>query len=171
MKRLAPLLGILFLASLIVGLFIVAGRTQRMVVVHEGNTSKQPIPMELNRYQDSDCGMVIDDLSYASQVVGPDGKTWFFHDHGGMAAWLQTKAFKTDAVIWVMDRKTQSWIDGRSAWYSRNEMTPMEYGFGAYSDSTGGRVGFEAMQRLMLRGETMANPAVRKQILESSWKP
>lgn len=34
--------------------------------------------MVLNKFQDSDCGMVIDTLDYASQVIAPDRKTWFF---------------------------------------------------------------------------------------------
>jgi len=28
--------------------------------------------------------MVIDSLEYASEVIAPNGNTWFFHDHGGM---------------------------------------------------------------------------------------
>ena len=47
--------------------------------------------MVLGKYQDSDCGMIINDLTYASQVSSDGKKTWFFHDHGGMANWLNQK--------------------------------------------------------------------------------
>jgi len=152
-------------------LFVGLGNTQQLVVVVEGNLSQQPLELALNKYQDSECGMIIDDLGYASQVISPAGKTWFFHDHGGMAAWLTTKSFAKDAVIWVWDRHNQGWINGRTAWYSRVEETPMFYGFGAYSDSSLGTVNFDTMQNHMLAGETMADPVYRKYLLSQAWKP
>jgi len=161
---------ILLVISIIVVLFVAAGKTQKMTVVIEGNLSKQPLPMTLNKFQDGECGMIIDDLTYASQVIAPDGKTWFFHDHGGMAGWLKTKRFAKTATIWVRDRQTDTWIDGRKAWYSRTESTPMLYGFGAYADSASGYVDFNTMQMLMLRGETMADPVFRKYLMSEPWK-
>lgn len=137
-----------------------------MVVVKEGNLEKIPLKIELGKYQDSDCGMVIDDLAYASQVVAPDGKSWFFHDHGGFVNWLENKSFKDEAVIWVMSRDTQEWIDGREAHYSLSETTPMGYGFGAYKEKRDGSVSFEEMSLRVLRGETMNNPKIRQQLLE-----
>lgn len=156
--------------AIIATLFIALGTTQQMTVVVEGNLSKQPLPMTLNKYQDGDCGMIIDNLQYASQVIAPDGKTWFFHDHGGMAAWIKTKQFADEAVIWVRDRESQRWINGRTAWYSRTEDTPMLYGFGAYEDSAAGFVNFKSMQTHMLRGETMADPSYRKYLMSEPWK-
>lgn len=170
MKQLLPILLILILVASIVILFLSVGKTQQLIVVVEGNDARKPIDMVLNKYQDGECGMIIDDLQYASQVISPDGKTWFFHDHGGMAAWLNTKSFAQDAVVWVWDRKDQAWINGRTAWYSRLEETPMYYGFGAYSDSSEGYVHFEQMQTHMLRGETMADPAYRQYLLGGGWK-
>jgi hypothetical protein len=100
-----------------------------MVVLKEGNTALTPLEIILGRYQDSDCGMVIDKMDYVSQVISNDGKTWFFHDHGGMANWLKDKSFKDDAKIWVMSIDTKQYINGRTAWYSRTDNTPMRYGF------------------------------------------
>ena len=171
MRFLAPLMIVAVLITIVIAVFLSLGDVQQMTVVYEGNLEQQPIPMVLNHFQDSECGMVIDDLSYASQVIAPDGKTWFFHDHGGMAAWLKTRPFQKEAKIWVHDLDTGQWIDGRTAWYSRTDETPMLYGFGAHSRFRDGYIDFETMQKYMLRGETMANPVIRKQLLGKAWKP
>jgi hypothetical protein len=109
--------------------------------------------------------MVIDDLSYASEVVAPDGKTWFFHDHGGFVHWLSDKKFKDEAVIWAMSRDTKRFIDARKAFYSLTDTTPMGYGFGAYEHNASGRIDFKTMSLRMLRGETLNNPSIKKQLL------
>lgn len=166
MKKFAPFITIFVIVLLIVALFLSLGKTQAMVVVKEGNLQKIPLEIAVGKYQDSDCGMVIDDLAYASEVVAPDGKTWFFHDHGGFVNWLENKSFKDEAVIWVMSRDTHEWIDAKKAYYSRNEVTPMGYGFGAYKVPQEGFVSYEAMRLHLLRGETMNNPKIRKQLLE-----
>lgn len=166
MKSLRPLLIILAIIALIVLLFTTLAKKQNMVTVFEGNVAKQPIPIALNHFQDSECGMVIDELDYASQVVAPDGKTWFFHDHGGMVKWLEARTFKDKAVIWVHAKDTQQWIDGRKAFYTRDEETPMLYGFGAYSKNASNRIDFKTMSEYTLRGETMVNPSIRKQLLK-----
>jgi hypothetical protein len=165
MKKFSSFIIVLIVIAIIIVLFVSLAKVQKMVVVYEGNHSKQPIQMELNHYQDSECGMVIDELLYASQVIAPDGKTWFFHDHGGMASWLKTKSFQDDAVIWVWAKDSTQWINGRTAWYSRSDVTPMFYGFGAYKTKQHGFIDFNTMQLYMLRGETIANPAIRKRLL------
>jgi len=166
MKKFMPFIVVGILIVIIVGVFLSLAKVQNMVVIQKGNTQKLPIKMKLHKYQDSQCGMVIDDLRYASQVVAPDGRTWFFHDHGDFVLWLQDKPFEKDAVIWVMSRDTHKWIDGRKAFYTLNETTPMGYGFGAYKHKKAGMVDFATMRLRMLRGETMKNPKIRKQLLE-----
>jgi nitrous oxide reductase accessory protein NosL len=165
MKKFTPILVVLVLVVIIVTLFLSLGKVQNMVVIKENNLQKIPLVMELNKYQDSDCGMVITDLQYASQVIAPDGKTWFFHDHGGFVHWLEDKSFKDNATIWVMSKDTHKWIDGKKAFYSLSDITPMGYGFGAYEKRKDGFVTFEQMRLKMLRGETMNNPKIRKQLL------
>lgn len=167
MKSLRPLLIVATIIALIIVLFISLASKQKMVTVMEDNIGKQPIPIILNHFQDSDCGMVIDSVEYASQVIAPDGKTWFFHDHGGMIKWLEQKSFKKDVIIWVHSLDTQKWIDGRQAYYTRDEITPMEYGFGAYENPKADRIGFDEMRLYTLRGETMANPTIRQQLLRT----
>jgi len=165
MKKFVPYITIAIIILLIVLLFLSLGKTQQMVVIKEGNVEKAPLSIVLGKYQDSDCGMVIEDLSYASQVVAPDGKTWFFHDHGGFVLWLKEKSFENEAVIWVMSRDTNEWINAREAYYSQDEITPMGYGFGAYKMPQEALIGFEEMSLRVLRGETMNNPKIRKKLL------
>lgn len=153
----------------VVGTIIVSvANKQNMVVVVSGNHEQKPLEIELGKYQDSDCGMIIDTITYASQVVAPNGRTWFFHDHGGMANWLYQRSFKDDAVIWVMSKDTQEWIDGKKAWYSRTDDTPMLYGFGAYKKKQEGFIDYETMQKLMLQGKTLNNPIVKRELLGSN---
>ena len=166
MKKFTPILIVLIIVAVIVTLFVSLASSEQMVVIKEGNLKKLPLKMELKKYQDSFCGMVIDELNYASQVIASDGKTWFFHDHGDFVLWLRDKPFKDEVVIWVMSRDTHKWIDGKKAFYSLNETTPMGYGFGAYEKDGKGRVKFEEMRLRTLRGETLNNPAIRKEILE-----
>jgi nitrous oxide reductase accessory protein NosL len=170
MKKIAPFLIVFVLVLIIVATFLSLASSQKMIVIKEGNFKMLPLEMELGKYQDSDCGMVIEDFDYASQVIAKDGKTWFFHDHGGFINWLKDKKFKDDAVIWVMSRDTKRWIDAREAFYSLNEETPMGYGFGAYENKNVGHVDFKTMELKMLRGETMNNPYIKKQLLGNAWK-
>jgi copper chaperone NosL len=166
MKKIAPFLIILLFVVIIVLIFLSLGKTQHMVVIKEGNLKQVPLEIELHKYQDSYCGMIIDDLKYASQVVAQDGKTWFFHDHGDFVLWLENKPFKESAKIWVMSRDTHKWIDGKKAYYSRDEITPMGFGFGAYENKKEGLIGFDEMQLFTLRGETMQDPKIKKMLTD-----
>jgi len=150
--------------GVVVGVFLTLGMSGKMVVVKENNLKKIPLEVKLGHYQDSDCGMIIDDMSFVSQVVSSKGKTYFFHDHGGMAKWIKDKSFSSNAQIWVMSLDSKKYIDGRKAFYSLNDETPMGYGFGAYEFKQKGFVDFNTMQLKMLRGETMNNPIIRKKL-------
>ena len=166
-KSIKPILVIVTLIVIIIVIFSLMGKSQQMMVVYEGNTSKQPVKMIRGKFQGSECGMLINDLNFASQVVAPDGKTWFFDDHGCMAAWLSVRPFKDEAIIWVKDLPSDEWIDGSHAWYSRTDLTPMSYGFGAYKTRREGLIDFTTMQQAMLKGETMANLSFRNQLMEN----
>lgn len=168
MKKITPFLVILIIIISIVALFLSLGEKQNMIVVKENNIKKLPLHIELGKYQDSDCGMVIDDVKYASQIISPSGKTYFFHDHGGFVHWLEDKSFKNKAIIWVMTVDTKKWIKAQGAFYSINEITPMGYGFGAYENDDDSKIDYETMTLRMLRGETLNNPKIRKQILDES---
>jgi hypothetical protein len=138
---------------------------KQMVVLKEGNTTQMPLEIVLGKYQDSDCGMVINKMDFVSQVVSNDGKTWFFHDHGGLANWLKDKPFKDTAKIWVMTMDTKKYIDAKSAWFSRTDITPMGYGFGAYENKQDGFISFEEVALKVLRNEDLRNPYIKKELL------
>ncbi|WP_297440500.1 hypothetical protein [Sulfurimonas sp.] len=165
MKKIMPYIVIAILVLVIVTVFLSLAKVQHMVVIKEGNLKKLPLTMQVHKFQDSFCGMVIDDLDYASQVIAPDGRTWFFHDHGDFVQWLEDKEFKDSAIIWVTSRDTHKWIDAKKAYYSLNETTPMGFGFGAYAQKKDGMIDFDTMRLKVLRGETLKNPKIRKQIL------
>jgi len=162
-KKIIPLSVVLILVVVI--LFISLASAKKTVVVKDGNIEQLPIEMQVGLYQDSDCKMVINNLIDASQVTIKSGKSWFFHDHGGMIKWLEDKEFRNSAKIWVMSRDTKRWIDAKEAFYSLRDETPMGYGFGAYEKNSDGYVNFDTMRLRMLRGETLRNPLIRKQLL------
>ena len=164
-KKFIPFFVILSLVTLIVTIFLSVASQKEMIVIKEGNAKKVPLEMVVNKYQDSDCGMLIDNMDYISQVISPTGKTWFFHDHGGFVKWLEDKDFRESSVIWVMSKDTKKWIDARTASYSLVDKTPMGYGFGAYENKVPTHVDFDTMRLRMLRGETLNNPHIRKQLL------
>ena len=149
----------------IITIFLFISNKKQMVVRVDGNYAMKPLPIKLGHYQDSDCGMIIDDLRFAAEVVAPNGATWFFHDLGGMVHWIEDKPFKDKAKLWVMSLDSKRWIDAKKAWYSRVEKTPMGYGFGAYEKYKNGLIRYEKMRILMLRGETLNNPQVRRALL------
>ncbi len=90
----------------------------------------------------------------------------YFDDIGCMILWandnhinlknVKTKAFTTD---------TKRYMDVFNLYYSINENTPMHYGFGAYENKIKNSIDFNEVILRMLRGENMANPKIRKQIL------
>ncbi len=166
MKSLKPILIIITIISIIIIVFLILAQKQNMVTLIKGNISHQPIDIIPYHYQDSQCGMVIDNLKYVSEVISPDGRTWFFHDHGNMIKWIEERDFKDKAIIWVHAIDTNRWIDAKKAYYTRDEDTPMKYGFGAYESKKDGTISFSKMRLLTLRGETMVNPIIRKELLK-----
>ncbi len=165
-KLIVPMITIFVFILIVVVVVFSLSNIKKMTTLHEGNMEQVVIPIVLGQFQDSDCGMVIDSLLYASEIVAPNGKTWFFHDHGGMVRWIEDKPFKKKAKIWVYAKDIEGWIDGREAWYSQTDITPMEYGFGAYQKKQKNFINFETMTVKMLRGENMSNPQIRQKLLE-----
>ena len=162
------ILTVIVILSIVGVIFVSLSKQERMVTVITGNKEKKPLKIVLGKYQDSDCGMVIDDITFAGQVVAPDGRTWFFHDIGGMVHWIDDKPFKDKATMWVHTKDTNEWLIAQNAWYSLTDKTPMNYGFGAYKNKQEGFVTFKTMSIRMLRGETLNNPYTKKELLRLS---
>ena len=65
----------------------------------------------------------------------------------------------------VFTNDTKRYINIDKAYYSVNDKTPMNYGFGAYEEKDTNKIRFDVVQQKMLRGENLTNPKIRKQIL------
>lgn len=165
MKKLLTIVAVLIALGLIAALVLNFAGFNTTVLVVRGNTAKTPLEIALHKTQDAQCGMIVDSLDYAAQAIAPDGRTWFFHDLGGLPLFLAGKPFENEAVLWVYARDQKSWIDARAAFYTRTEPTPMFYGFGAYAENGEGRVDYETMRQMMLRGENLTSPAVKRKLL------
>ncbi len=85
------------------------------------------------------CKMAISERKFAAQIINPTtGKVYKFDDLGCAALWLEEEKipWADKAIIWTTDAKTGTWIDARKARYVDDAITPMAYGFAAYSDKT-----------------------------------
>lgn len=163
-KKIMPVLVALLLIAVMLVLVISRAKQQGYITVMDGNSNGQPIEILLGQYQDTQCGMLVEQIQDSAQAVGPKGKTWFFDDPGCLALWVDHHSRPDELTLWVRSRDTDQWIDARTAWYSRTDRTPMHYGFAAYVENQDGFVDFAQMQRLMLRGENLTNPYVRKEL-------
>jgi len=85
------------------------------------------------------CKMAISERKYAFEIINPDtGKAYKFDDIGCGVLWLDEEKvpWANKAVMWITDAKTGEWIDAKKAYYTDDSITPMAYGFAAYSDKT-----------------------------------
>ena len=131
---------------------------------YKGNTNYKAIDIKRGEYSCATCNMDIKALDYAAQLVTKEGKTFFFDDIGCMLLWL--KAHPEQSVKrYVKTLDTHKWIAVEKAHYSRIAPSPMGYGFGAVEASKEGLVSYEEMKRLMLKGETLRDPSVKKTLL------
>jgi copper chaperone NosL len=164
MKKLAPMVVIMLLIAIIVVITISRSNQQRYLTVLEGNLERVPVEVIPNHYQDTQCGMLLERTEDTAQAVALDGKTWFFDDVGCLALWLDTCKRPEEMILWVYARDTGGWLEGRVAWYSLTDETPMLYGFAAYAEQRVGLIDFAEMQLKMLRGENLTNPYTRKEL-------
>ena len=135
--------------------------------VRSGNHNHMPLEFKKGEMYCVDCKMPVDSLKYSAQVVLENGDTYFFDDPGCVALWLNTIETKKSAVIWMYSLDTERWIDGRKAFYSVFDKTPMNFGFGAYEKHKPGFILYENMFIRMIRGENLTNPNIRKKLLET----
>jgi len=85
------------------------------------------------------CKMAVSDRKFAFEIIDPkSGKAYKFDDIGCGILWLEEEKipWKDKAIMWVTDAKSGEWIDAKKAYYTDDSITPMAYGFAAYSDKT-----------------------------------
>ncbi len=133
--------------------------------VYKGNTARKAIDIVPRTYHCAECNMFVNDLDYAAELVEADGTTYFFDDIGCLVRWMQKHPSK-NAVAFVKSLDTHRWINAKKAWYTRTDSTPMRYGFGAHEMKRKGLISFEKMKHLMLLGQTLRDPAVKKSLLQ-----
>ncbi len=112
------------------------------------------------------CNMELPKSNLHTSTIDDNGKTVYFDDIGCMILWakennLNFKTMKTK--VFVNDSK--KYINSFDLFYKIGEKTPMSYGFAAYEKELDGTISFDEVIMKMLRGEHMANPKIRKQIL------
>lgn len=165
MKKLLPLIIIFLILGITAVIFVSMAKNDQPVTIVKGNTELKALPLKVNFTNDSYCKMLIIDQRNSTQVVSPDGNTWFFDDPACMVLWLQDKSFKETAKLWIHSIDTKKWIDARKAWYGRADKTAMHYGFGAREHQTEETIDFTTMSLHVLRGEHLGNPKIRKMLL------
>ena len=65
----------------------------------------------------------------------------------------------------IFTNDTKHYINPYGVYFTINEKTPMNYGFTPYEKACKNCIKFDEVILRMLRGEHMANPKIRKQIL------
>ncbi len=88
----------------------------------------------------------------------------YFDDMGCLILWTKSEGKEPKSAM-VFSKDTKQYIKVTDAFYTINERTPMGYGFTAYEKPQEGSIKFDEVRLKMLRGEHMANPKIRKQIL------
>ena len=112
------------------------------------------------------CRMELPKLHTNTAFIVDDGKTTYFDDIGCMVLWAKehnVNLKKVNPKAFTHD--TKKYMDAFHLYYTINESTPMHYGFGAYEKQVDNSIDFNEVILKMLRGENMANPKIRKQIL------
>lgn len=135
-----------------------------LVLFFIGCDSKEDLsPAEVHWDRDGceRCKMIISDRGFAAQIINKqDTKAYKFDDIGCLIMWIveEKVTWKKDAKIYVIDADSKKWIDARTAFYSHPNVTPMSYGFAAYSDKNkipkGKEVaGFSEVEARVVKGE------------------
>lgn len=130
----------------------------------DSSTTKEQIKIETKICPQ--CNMELPKSNIHTAQLNKDGEMIYFDDVGCMVLWtkdnnIDLKTLKPE----VFSNDSKKFIDAFSAYYMINEKTPMMYGFSAYENTKDGAVSFDEVTLRMLRGEHMANPKIRKQIL------
>ncbi len=115
------------------------------------------------------CKMAISERKFAVQVVDPESKKHYkFDDIGCALLWMEEEKipWKDRAIIWITDAKTGKWIDAKKAKYTDDSITPMAYGFAAYTPQTAPKnhrlLDFKSVRKKIFEIERWNNQKVRR---------
>ena len=139
------------------------------VFVVPNNTQKVPLDIVFEKYFCSQDKVPIKELFNTAQVVKANGDTHFFNDIGSFFLWINAQPNRDTMELWVYAQDTEHYIRAKEAWYSRVEISPMGYGFGAYEYHNYGVSDyyFDEIERFAIRGETLLHPMVRHLLVKN----
>ena len=134
-----------------------------LVILTACNSDSQDVEQDLRICPQ--CNMELPKSNLHTAILDDD-KINYFDDVGCLVIWTKDNNIdlKT-AKVKVFSNDTKRYIDAAKAFYSVDEKTPMLYGFSAYENKKANSISFDEVIMKMLRGEHMANPKIRKQIL------
>jgi len=110
------------------------------------------------------CNMEVEKSNMHSASLVKNGTIHYFDDIGCIILRNHENDIDTSKAK-VFSKDTAHYVDAASASYKIGEKTPMSYGFGAYEKGIENHIDCDEVYMRMLRGEHMANPKIRKQIL------
>ena len=165
MKKVLSILLTITLLVVVAVIAISALKKDTPITISKGNRAQKPLPIKLNKTNDTECAMLIKTEKNAAEVALKDGRTWFFDDPGCMVKWLKDKPFKDSAKLWVHTVDSNKWIDAKEAKYKVTYHSAMHYGFGSQERGDSKSIDFKEMTLRMYRNETLANPKFRKKLL------
>jgi nitrous oxide reductase accessory protein NosL len=100
------------------------------------------------------CKMAVSERKYAVQIVNPKtDRAYKFDDIGCAILWLDEEKipWAKEAIVWITDAKTGKWIDAKTALYTDDSITPMAFGFAAFTKETKPKnhriIGYETVQK------------------------
>ena len=112
------------------------------------------------------CNMILPESNLHTVKMRVDDKEYLFDDIGCLVLWAKDKEIEMQkAKVEVFTNDTHRYIDSSLAFFTIHEKTPMNYGFSAYEKEVQNAIKINEVWLRMLRGEHMANPKIRKQIL------
>lgn len=112
------------------------------------------------------CNMTLPESNIHTAKLQDGSGKYHFDDLGCLILWAKDKSIDiAEAKTEVFSNDTHRYIEVQKAHFSVNEKTPMGYGFGAYENEKADTIIIDEVALKMLRGEHMANPKIRKQIL------
>lgn len=95
----------------------------------------KPRSIALGQDACASCRMAIGSMDTAAQVAAPGEESQFFDEIGCLRDYLRAHTMPPDAVVYVADHRTHTWVEARAAVFTRTSMTtPMASGLIAHAD-------------------------------------
>jgi len=139
-----------------------------IAVILTGCGDKQTGPADIKWDRDAcdRCQMMLSDRNFSAQIrVFPKdkrSKVFRFDDVGCASLWLDSpkqQQWQTDnkTEFWVTDMSTGKWINAKTAWYIKDQLTPMNYGLGAISSKQEAALDFKQAKKHIIEVEKKLN--------------